>query len=159
MSQNLNNFILARTTSSVADVDTLLTVVQEATTKALNRIALLKVLVECSVSTGGYVQVNPQIGCLPMLVGNDSRPVFLYQFVEALDGLVDYDRIREEFPTLSYAQIDGAMAFIRKVAQINARGIDIDELEDAADAEDAQLIDALRTAVNDRETSRVLHND
>jgi hypothetical protein len=99
------------------------------------------------------------LGCLPALIGSDERPVFLYQFVEALDGLVDYDSIKETFPTLSYAQIDGAMSFLRKAAQLNARGVDIDELESEADADDARLIDALRNALNDRETSRVLNND
>ncbi len=159
MSQNLSNFSVSRTTSSAAEVDQLLNIAQAVTTQTLNRIALLKVLLECSNATGGYVHVNPQMGCLPALIGSDSHPIYLYQFVEALDSLVDYERIKGEFPTLSYAQINGAIAFIRKVSQINARGIDIDELEDEADAHNPELIDALRIAVNDRETSRVLHND
>lgn len=109
--------------------------------------------------TGGYVHIDPELGCLPALIGNDARPVYLYEFVEAVDGLIDYDGVKGEFPTLNYAQISGAIAFLRKVSQHNARGIDIDALEDEADANDVELTNALRNALNDVETSCVLNND
>lgn len=156
--QNLSDFIFARTTSSVTDVDLLLTGVHQENTRIFNRVALLKALVVCSVSTGGYVQINPQLGCLPALIGSDARPVYLYEFVEALDGLIDYASVKEEFPTLSYAQINGAIAFIRKIAQTNAKGIDIDALEDEDDANDVELMKAIRSALNSGEASRVLNN-
>lgn len=161
MSQKLNKaLILTRTTGQdITGHNDYLTMALDASTQNLKRIALLKMFAECSTATGDYVQISPRLGCLPALIGNDARPVYLYEFVEALDGLVDYDAVKEEFPTLSYAQISGALAFLRKTAQFNARGIDIDALEDEADANDPELINALRTALNDRETSRVLHND
>ncbi|HZG52772.1 MAG TPA: hypothetical protein VEZ40_11615 [Pyrinomonadaceae bacterium] len=143
----------------VTGFDDYLTVVQDASTHSLQRITLLKMFIECSTVTGGYVHINPQLGCLPALIGSDNEPIYLYEFVEVLDGLIDYDAITEEFPTLTYAQIGGALAFLRKTAQFNARGVDIDALEDEADANDPELINALRVALNDRETSRVLHND
>jgi hypothetical protein len=150
---------ITRTTRAVVESDRMLTLVSDASTEALRNVAVFKALLRCSVSTGGYVQITPEYGWMPTLIGNDERPVFLYQLVEVLDGLVDYDSIKQEFPTLSYAQISGAIAFLRKAAQHNGSGVDIDALEDEADAENPQLIDALRTALNDREISRVLNND
>lgn len=155
------NFIISRSTSSQATDETykMLTVGEKFARESLSRTAVFKILIECSTATGGYVQFQPELGYLPALIDNNSRPVFVYQFVEALDNLIDYERVKEEFPSLSYAQIDGAIAFLRKVAQLNVRGIDIDALEDDADAQDAELIGELRTALSDRETARVLHND
>lgn len=155
----LSNFKITRTTERDAEFSAGLTIASDAAVQSLNKIAISKVLLECSTATGGYVQIMPELGCLPTLIGSDSRPVFLYEFVEVLDGLLDYDGIKEDFPTLTYAQINGAMAFLRRVAQFNVRGVDIDLLEDESDANDSELINALRTALNDRETSRVLHHD
>ena len=153
-------FVLTRDTGSgVGDeLYRMLTLAGEASIGALNRIAFLKTLLESSNATGGYVQIHQELGCLPALIGNDERPVYLYQFVEALDGAVDYDVLKEEFPALSYAQINGAINFLRKVAQFNARGVDIDALEDEEDANDEGLMDALRNALTHGETSRVLNN-
>jgi len=152
-------FDITLTTKTSSAFDRMLTVARGVNIQQLSQIAVFEALNQCGISTGGYVQINPEMGCLPALIGNDSRPIFLYQFIEALDGLVDYDAVMEEFPTLTYAQIGGALAFLRKIAQLNARGVDIDALEDEADANDPELINALRTAFYDRETSRVLHND
>jgi hypothetical protein len=140
------------------ELSKMLTLAGEASIGVLNRIAYLKTLLESSDSTGGYVQIQQELGCLPALIGNDERPVFLYEFVEALDGAVDYDVLKEEFPTLSYAQINGAINFLRKVAQFNMRGVDIDALEDEEDANDEELMNALRNALTHGETSRVLNN-
>ncbi|MCA1612590.1 MAG: hypothetical protein LC800_00245 [Acidobacteria bacterium] len=162
MSATVNEFfMLTRNTDSglSSDLYRMLTLAGEASINALNKIALFKAFLESSASTGGYVQIQEELGCLPALIGNDDNPVYLYEFVEALDNAVDYDVLKEEFPTLSYAQINGAISFLRKVAQLNVRGVDIDALEDEADAHDSQLIEALRTALNDRETVRVLNND
>jgi uncharacterized protein (DUF433 family) len=137
----------------------MLTVARDVNTHWLNQIAVFEMLNKFSVFTGGYVQIIPEMGCLPALIGNDARPVFLYEIIETIDNLVDYAAIKEALPTLSYAQISGAIAFVRKVAQLNARGIDIDEIEDELDANDAQLMDALRIARNDMEIKRVLNQD
>lgn len=130
----------------------------EASMSALNKIELFNTLLDSSALTGGYVQFRQELGCLPALIGNDSRPVFLYEFIEVIDGLVDYHRVMEEFPTLSYAQINGAISFIRKLAQVNAKDIDIDALEDEIDANDVELTDALRDGLINGENLRVLNN-
>lgn len=160
MPDRLNEqLVFHRTTDSpTSGLESMLTLAQDASIESLKRVALFKQLLEYSALTGGHVRLDTELGCLPALIGSDARPIFLYEFVEALDGLVDYDSIKEEFPTLSYAQISGAIAFIRKVAQLNARGINIDELEDEADANDANLTNALRDALNSVETLRVLNN-
>jgi hypothetical protein len=121
----------------------------------LNSISAVKKLVELSIETGGYVQLQPQYYHLPMLIGNDSQPVYLYEIVEAIDEFLDYDKIQEEYPTLSFSQIAAAVSFLRKAAQINSRNVDIDELEDANDARNPELIAALRNALADTEVACV----
>ncbi len=109
-------------------------------------------------ATGDYVKLLPSCHFCPMLAGDDTGIVWLYQFVEALDGLIDYDRIREELP-LSYAQINGAFMFLRKVAQFNVKDIDIDKLEDEELETDNAFVAQLRQAISDQETTRVFTQD
>lgn len=113
-------------------------------------------LTNASRSTGGYVKFLDDHADLPVLLGNDGNPVALFEFIEAIDGAVDYESLREELPTLSYAQINGAISFLRKVAQFNTEGVDIDELEDQEAADDSDLIEELKKAIANQETSRVL---
>jgi hypothetical protein len=124
---------------------------------ALN-VAFVHWLTNVSRSTGGYVKFLREYADCPLLLGNDGNPVALYEFIEAIDGMVDYELLREEFPTLSFAQINGAISFLRKVAQFNSERIDIDELEDLETADDPDLIEALKKAIADQETSRVLNH-
>ncbi|MGH9427954.1 MAG: hypothetical protein ACRD2L_16845, partial [Terriglobia bacterium] len=93
----------------------------------------------------------------PFLHGSDEKPVFLYELVEVIDGVIDYDEIKEELPTLSVAQISGAIAFLRKVAQFNSDDVDLDELEDLKLAQDETFLNELRAALADQETMRVLN--
>lgn len=132
-----------------------LTNVGEKAIDTFNKIYLFKTFQECSISSGGYVKILPEMNCIPTLIGNDERPVFLYQLVEALDEFVDYDRIEEEYPTLSYAQIVGGVSFLRKLAQTNTAEIDVDDLEDEFDSKDTALIEELRTVPNSGEEVRV----
>lgn len=84
-----------------------------------------------SDACGRAVLFNPQIGCLPYMLGDDNNPVFLHKFVEVIDEYIDHAVLKAEFPNLSYGQIAGAISFLRKLAQFNINGIDIDDLEDA----------------------------
>ena len=93
----------------------------------------------------------------PVLIGRDGRPIPVFMLVEALDGAVDYDHIKEQLPALSYSQIHGAIAFLRKVSQLNLHGLDIDELEDELDAQDGELINELESGLADKEIARVLY--
>lgn len=120
----------------------------------LSSITLIKTLAELSVSTEGYVQLLPEMSYMPVLIGNDEQPVYLYQLVEILESYLDYDALLAEFPTLNFSQISGAISFLRKVAQINSRQIDVDELEDQLDTE---FLDELRQAFEERgNVARVL---
>lgn len=118
-----------------------------------------QVLSERSQETGGYVEFRPEFTFCPVLIGSNSQPVFLYEFVETLDDIVDYDRIREDLPILSSAQISGALAFLRRVSQFNVKGVDIDALEDEELTNNEALLNQLREALADQEVGRVLNND
>ena len=109
-----------------------------------------------SETSGGFVQVRSEHACLPLMIGSDGQPVFLYMLVEFLDEYADYGELKGEFPTLSYGQIAGAMSFLRKLAQFNLSGIDIDKEEDDSleNSEEFQAI--IERAVKDQETLRVL---
>jgi hypothetical protein len=120
---------------------------------------LLHKLIKFGEDTGNYVQLLPQYKFLPVLVDVNEQPIPLYHFVEVLDEVVDYSKLQQEFPTLSFAQIDGAIAFLRKIAQFNSAEIDLDEFEDRDDTQDQELLNELGRALADQETSRVLHHD
>ncbi len=120
---------------------------------------VLSTLVKVSEDTGSYVQMPVELKFLPVLIGRDKRPIPLYHFVEVLDEVVDYERIREEFPTLSYAHINGAISFLRRLSQFNIAEIDIDQFEDESDARNEGFLDELRRALTDEEITRVLHHD
>lgn len=128
---------------------------QNTSIALLSNISSVKTLVELSMLAGGYVRLLPEHHYLPALIGNDSRPVFLYQIVELIDEFLDYDKIQEECPTLSFSQIAGAVSFLRKVAQINSKNIDIDEMEDDHDIQNPELLEALRNALADVEVANV----
>lgn len=116
-------------------------------------------LYKASKKTGGYVRMKPDFSYCPYLPGTDLKPVFLSEVVEAIDGLIDYDEIKEDLPTLSIAQIGGAIAFLRKVAQFNSDDVDLDELEDSEIFSDQNFLGELRAALEDKETMRVLNSN
>ncbi|MDQ2731012.1 MAG: hypothetical protein M3Y56_05085 [Armatimonadota bacterium] len=116
----------------------------------------LRFLNEASDYTGGYVQSTPSHAHLPLLVGSDGAPVYLYNFVEAIDAVIEYDRIREEFPTLSYSQISSALAFLRRIAQVNTAGVDIDEIINQIECKDPEFLNKLDGALEDKESCCVL---
>lgn len=106
-----------------------------------------------SEATGGYIRFPSECCYCPVLFGHDDRLVPLFEFVEALDTVVDYDRIKDELPSLSYAQIHGSLMFLRKVAQFNIIDKDIDEEL----ADESVFLDELRRAFADQENTRVLN--
>jgi len=120
---------------------------------------VVRVLSHCSDITGGYVRMLPEFYCIPVLIGADNQAVPLYEFVEVLEGAIDYDSVIAELPNLTHPQINGALSFLRKLSQFNPRNIDIDSLEDEHIGRDTELIEELRRAVADKETSRVLASD
>lgn len=106
-------------------------------------------------ATGGYIQFLPENSFCPTLAGREGKQVFLFRFVEVLDELIDYDKIREQLP-LSYRQIGRAISFLRKLSQFNC-AVDIDDLMDLAEAEDETFITTLRSALSSQGANIVLN--
>lgn len=132
--------------------------VEHVTTYAQAALGLLGTagfLENVSEATGGMVKVDTRYSCIPYLLGDDNRPVLLYDFVATLDGITDYAQIKQALPTLSYAQISSAINFLRKVSQFNTRQLDIDAMEDA-DEDDEDFQKTVMEAVRDQEVVRVL---
>jgi len=109
-----------------------------------------------SQESGGFVHVAARLSYLPMLMRPSAPPVLLYEFVEALDGVADYAELQAEFPGLSYSQIAGALAFLRKLAQFNTRGVDTDALEDEVLESNPEFQRQIEHALTAPEDTRVL---
>lgn len=122
----------------------------------LKVVSILETFNEWNEATGGHVRLLPELQFCPVLIGDDGNPIPLYELVEVIDGVVDYSEIQAEFPNISFAQIDGAISFLRKIAQFNILGVDFDDLEDEMLAEDEGLLEELRNALANQEIPRVL---
>lgn len=120
---------------------------------------VLDLLVKASEITGSYVELSPEFYFCPVLKDNTGRVVPLYEFVEILDELIDYEDIKKELPTFSFAQINGAVAFLRKIAQFNSADIDIDAVMDEDLVQDQVFLDELRQGLTDQESNYVLNLD
>lgn len=107
-------------------------------------------------AVGAPIELLPEYSFCPVLTGQDRKPVFLFQFIEVLDGLIDYQEVKKQLPGLSFRQIGGAIAFLRKLTQFNFKGIDIDAFIDSEESIDQELQDNLRSALSVREASIVL---
>ena len=110
-------------------------------------------IVKCLEDTG--VITHEEFYYMPAILNSRGKFLPLYEFVEVLDGAVDYDEISAELD-LSYTQIDGAMTFLRRLAIINPEGFDPDEHELELDAQDQELLEALRQGISSQEGLRVL---
>lgn len=117
---------------------------------------VLQTLQKFNDATGKYIQFPSEYYHLPALQDSRGEYLFLYELVEFLEEIIDFDSITEEYPGLSLAQIDGAISFLRKVAQWNSSGQDIDDLEDSFVAQDQELIDELRSSIANEGVARVL---
>jgi len=111
------------------------------------KMAVLGQYSQSNDAVGGPIQLLPQYSFCPVLVQRDQTPIFLFQFVEVLDGLIDYEAVKNQLPGLSFGQIGGAIAFIRKLSQFNLKAIDIDELLESQEATNQTLITNLRAAI------------
>ena len=134
-------------------------VVQETTVYAQIVPNELDLVVKASKTTGSYVQLSPDFYFCPVLKDNAGRVVPLYEFVEILDELIDYEDIKKELPTFSYTQINGAISFLRKISQFNTADIDIDTIIDEDLAQDQSFLDELRQGFADQESNYVLNLD
>jgi hypothetical protein len=121
------------------------------------RMSVLQQYSQYNDMIGGHIQLLPAYSFCPVMIGQDDHPVFLFEFVDVLDELIDYANIKNRFTGLSFQQIGAAIAFLRKLAQFNLKGIDIDTSVDLEDATDEELINGLRSALTTQEANVVLN--
>lgn len=69
-------------------------------------------------ASGGCIQLRPELNFLPVSVGSDDQLRALYESVEFLGGVVDYDEIRKEFPNLSFVEINNAISLMSLISAI-----------------------------------------
>ena len=142
-----------------ATVQTPISLLSSHVNEMRSLIGVIEIFSEISKATGEDVILRQVYDYFPVLVGNDKKPIPLFEFVEILDETIDYEIIKEELPTLSYTQIYNAISFLRKISSVNIRGIDIDEAEELFDEEDEKLISELKKGFEDKEIKRVLYQD
>lgn len=109
-----------------------------------------------SQRNGGIVKIDRRYGYLPLLWGKDGKPVFVYEIIEEIEGIIDLSELQSRLPSLSYAQIAGSLGFVRSLSQFNRKCVDIDSLVDEAAESDPEFLSALEKAVEDQEAVRVL---
>lgn len=114
---------------------------------------------QASNDTGGYVRLAVEYSFCPVLIGNDNTPVPLYELIEVIDESIDYEQLLEDFPNLSYSQIDGAISFLRKIAQFNAKGVNIDDIIDETILSDRNFVSVLSNSYPSKENNCVLNFD
>jgi uncharacterized protein (DUF433 family) len=124
---------------------------QQALALSLN----LDLFEKAAHAAGGIVTLDLQHSFLPVIIGNDHRPIPLYELVGSIDGNIDYDDILEDFPTLSFGQIAGAFAFLRNIAQFNVKGLNIEDLEDLLLETSEGFQDAVARSLKDTEATVV----
>jgi len=115
-------------------------------------------LYDASRNAGNYVTISSESSFCPTLIGSDQRHIPLFEFLEVIDEIIDYNKILEKLPSLSYSQISGAISFLRKITQFNVKGFDIDHIMDVLHDNDV-LLSELREAISDQEGIRVLNFD
>ncbi len=108
--------------------------------------------------SGNCVKLPRELKYIPVLEREGQHPVFLYEFIEALDGHIDYSELVKEFPGLSYTQISSALQFMRRLAQFNTAGIDVDEIEEEAIESNSLFQQQIIKGISSREGMRVLNS-
>ncbi len=106
-----------------------------------------------NVETGSAITLKSDFGYLPFLE-NRNTAIPLFEFVETIDEIVDYDQIKKIYPDISYSKIKGAIDFLRKISQFNLYSLRIDEFLENGELENVSS--ELINAVKDEEVLRVL---
>ncbi len=146
----------AETLAMLADTDQQIKVRSEQLITMQVAADSVRIFAAASKATGGFVVIHPNYKFLPVLQGKDDSLVFLYQFVEAIEEKLDYDELKAEYPMLSYGQIAGGIAFLRKLAQFNIENKNIDDIEDQIINEDQGFVRQVRESLTSRTVERVL---
>jgi hypothetical protein len=132
---------------------------QSMSGRASSKISALDFLVKSSDAAGGYVKLEEEFKHCPVMVGSDGDYVFLYEFVEVFDEVVDYREIQRLLPNLSFSQISSAISLLRNIAQFNSGGVDIDECLDEEFEQSEEFLEELKASLKDQEVARVLNAD
>ncbi len=124
--------------------------------KSINAIELFN---EISKKTNDEIKLLDIYGFFPVIIGNDQKPIPLYSIIEIIDGMIDYEQIIDQIPTITLQQIQNTFDFLRKLTSINIFNADIDEIENSLDLNDSELIHFLTNALNDEGKKSVLYHD
>lgn len=118
---------------------------------------MLDLLMMASDATGSHVELSPEFSYCPVLKDRSGQVLPLYKFIEILDECLDYEEVKEEMSTFSFAQINGAISFLRKIAQFNLAGVDFDAEIDQELLQDRAFRRELENGLADQESSYVLN--
>lgn len=102
------------------------------------------------------VEQDEKHGFLPMFTDRKGNNHMLYEFVETIEGLIDYDDVIKQYPNLNFADVYLIFDFLRGICQHNTKNVDIDDVEDQIICSDPELMDALRKAIADTTPMRTL---
>jgi len=119
----------------------------------------IEVFRDISQKAGGEIKLLDKYGYFPVLIDKDQEPFPLYSFVEVLDGLIEYNEILEEIPSITLDQVHNTITFLRKLAAINIFNADIDEIEEIGDLNSSDFIETIINAGADKGVKRVLYHD
>jgi len=129
--------------------------VEEHTTLVIMN--MLDVLIKANDATGSHVELLPEFSYCPILKDSSGDVLPLYKFIEILDECLDYEDVKAEMPSFSFAQIEGAISFLRKIAQFNLASVDIDEEIDQQLLKDIVFRNELQNGLADQESMHVLN--
>ena len=122
-------------------------------------IKAIEVFQDISQKAEGEIKLLEKYGFFPILMDKNQDPFPLYSFIEVLDGLVDYNEILNEIPSITIAQVQNTITFLRKLTSINIFNADLDEIENSDDSENFELIQKLIEANTEKGVKRVLYHD
>ena len=110
---------------------------------------------KASAETGHFVRQLPN--GLPFVNAKNGDKVLLYHIVEEMEEVINYDELKARLPMLSYGQIAGTIAFLRKLCQFNSQGLNIDDFDDRTIEDDKAFQLALSNSKTDGGSIRVLN--
>lgn len=119
----------------------------------------IEVFQDISQKSEGEIKLLEKYGFFPVLIGKDQEPFPLYSFIEVLDGLIEYNEILDEIPSITLTQVQNTMTFLRKLTSINIFNADLDELEDSIDSDNSDYFQKLINSKNVIGDKRVLYHD
>lgn len=122
----------------------------------ITELAFTAIYTSASARNGNIVKLDEKFAHMPVIIGEEGKPVFLFQLVEEIDSILNYDELQCRFPELSYSQIVAGVGFLRTLSQFNSKNIDVDDLVDSADEADPEFQKQVQESLDLRSDTRVL---